>query len=229
MDLFIGLVAPFLYIYIYIYFPFSLFVSVYVYVSLCDFVCVGLLLPFVLGFSLFIFCFFVFFLFLFLLSCVVGRVLVLRLGVRPEPLRWEGRFQDLGQPETTLPHVISTGESSPRDLHLNIKTQLHPLPASSNAGRPMPNNQQDRNTTPPISREASRSHTNFTNTAKHTTRCSPAHHKEKIQLHPQEHRHQSLPPGSLHKPLNHLHPLGEDTNNDRNYERAASERRLQTH
>ena len=32
---------------IYIFFPFSLFVSVYVYVSLCDFVCIALLLPFV--------------------------------------------------------------------------------------------------------------------------------------------------------------------------------------
>ena len=30
--------------------PFSLFVSVYVYVSVCDFVCIALLLPFVLGF-----------------------------------------------------------------------------------------------------------------------------------------------------------------------------------
>ena len=35
---------------IYIFFPFSLFVSVYVYASLCDFVCIALLLPFVLGF-----------------------------------------------------------------------------------------------------------------------------------------------------------------------------------
>ena len=34
------------------FFPFSLFVTVYVYASLCDFVCVALLLPFVLGFCL---------------------------------------------------------------------------------------------------------------------------------------------------------------------------------
>ena len=39
-------------IYIYIFFPFSLFVSVYVYASVCDFVCIALLLPFVLGFCL---------------------------------------------------------------------------------------------------------------------------------------------------------------------------------
>ena len=57
-DLFIDMVALFLYIYIYIYiylfyFPFSLFVSVYVYASLCDFVCIALLLPFVQGFFFF--------------------------------------------------------------------------------------------------------------------------------------------------------------------------------
>ena len=38
-------------IYIFI-FPFSLFVSVYVYASVCDFVCIALLLPFVIGFCL---------------------------------------------------------------------------------------------------------------------------------------------------------------------------------
>ena len=41
----------------YIFFPFSLFVSVYVYASLCDFVCIDLLLLFVLGLSLFFFFF----------------------------------------------------------------------------------------------------------------------------------------------------------------------------
>ena len=38
-----------------IFSPFSLFVSVYVYVSVCDFVFIALLLPFVLGFCLFSF------------------------------------------------------------------------------------------------------------------------------------------------------------------------------
>ena len=44
----------YIYLYIYIYFfpPFSLFVSVYIYASLCDFVCIGFLLPFVLVFCL---------------------------------------------------------------------------------------------------------------------------------------------------------------------------------
>ena len=56
VDLSIDFVALFLFIYIY-FSPFSLFVSVYVYASLCDFVCIGLLLPFVLEFCLSVFCF----------------------------------------------------------------------------------------------------------------------------------------------------------------------------
>ena len=58
VDLFIDLVALFLFSFIYRYiylFPFSLFVSVYVYASLCDFVCIALLLPFVLGLCLSVF------------------------------------------------------------------------------------------------------------------------------------------------------------------------------
>ena len=54
VDFFIDLVALFFFLkYRYIYiFPFSLFVSVYVYASLGDFVCIALLLPFVLAFCL---------------------------------------------------------------------------------------------------------------------------------------------------------------------------------
>ena len=65
VDLFIDLVALFLLFFKYIYvFSFPLFMSVYVYASLCDFVCIALLLPFVLGFCLFVFCFvFLFFVF----------------------------------------------------------------------------------------------------------------------------------------------------------------------
>ena len=58
----------------------------------------------------------------FLLSCVGDRVLVLQPGVRPEALRWERRVRDIGPPETSQPHVISIGESSPRDLSFNNKT-----------------------------------------------------------------------------------------------------------
>ena len=110
-------------------FFFPLCVSVCVYVSLCDFVCLVLLLPFVLGFCLFIFffCFVLFCFFPFLPSLAAGRILVLWLGVGPEPLRWESRVQDIGSPETSWPHVILISESSPRDLCLNTKTQLHPM------------------------------------------------------------------------------------------------------
>ena len=53
------------------------------------------------------------------------QVMVLWLGVRPEPLMWENQVQDIGPPETSQPHVISIGKSSPRALRLNTKTQLH--------------------------------------------------------------------------------------------------------
>ena len=126
----------------YIFFLFLFFVSVYVYASLCDFVCIPLLLPFVLGFCLSVFCclFFCSMVFstcyhwwmcflVWLLrlpkTCVADRVLVLWPGIRPVPLRWESRVQDIGPPETSRLHVISNGKSSPRDLQLNNKTQLH--------------------------------------------------------------------------------------------------------
>ena len=63
--------------------------------------------------TLFIFPFFLFFSFLpFLLSHVTDSVLVLQSGVRPVPLSWEIRVQDIG-PETSQPVVISISESSP--------------------------------------------------------------------------------------------------------------------
>ena len=46
----------------------------------------------------------------------------------------------------------------------------------------------------------------------------------KIQTHPPEHRHQSPPPGKLHKPLSQSHQLGADTKNNRKYEPAAWEK-----
>ena len=57
VDLFTDLVALFFFfLYIDIFsFPFSVFVSVYVYASLCDFVCIALLLPSVIGFCLSVF------------------------------------------------------------------------------------------------------------------------------------------------------------------------------
>ena len=61
----------------------------------------------------------------FLLSHVADRVLVLQPGVKPVPLRWESRVRDTGPPETSRLHITSNGESSPRDLHLDAKTELH--------------------------------------------------------------------------------------------------------
>ena len=79
-------------------------------------------------FYLFFYYFSSFFLFFlpFLLSHVADIVLELWQGVRPEPPRWESKVQDIGLPETSWPHVISIGESSPRYFCLNTKTQLHP-------------------------------------------------------------------------------------------------------
>ena len=115
-------------------------------------------------------------------SCVADKVLVLRPGVRHEPLRWESQVQGTGPPETSRPHVIPTNERSPRDLHLNAKTQLHPMASKLHCW--MPHAKQDRNTTPPISREAAKiilSSQKPQNTPRDTalptrkTRSSPTH------------------------------------------------------
>ena len=58
---------------------------------------------------------------------MADRVLVLRPGVRPEPLRWESQVQDTGPLETSWCHIISISESLPRDVRLNAKTQLHSM------------------------------------------------------------------------------------------------------
>ena len=44
----------------------------------------------------------------------------------------------------------------------------------------------------------------------HTTGCGPTHQKDKTQPHSPEHRHHSLPTGSLHNPLSQPYPLGSD-------------------
>ena len=88
-----GCSLPFFNLIFKFFFLFSLFVSVCMHASLCDFIYLGLLLPFVLGFSLFnflsVFFSFLFFFLPFLPSHVAGRVLVLGLGVGPEPPRWK--------------------------------------------------------------------------------------------------------------------------------------------
>ena len=67
---------------------------------------------------------------------MADRVLVLQPGVRPEPLRWESQVQDIGPTETAWPHVISIGESSPRDLRLNAKTDLHSMTSKLHSWTP---------------------------------------------------------------------------------------------
>ena len=63
----------------------------------------------------------------FLLSHEADKVFVLWLAVRPVPLRWESQGEDTGPPETSRLQIISNSKSSPRDLHLNTKTQLHSM------------------------------------------------------------------------------------------------------
>ena len=111
MDLFFGLVALF---FLFFLLLFNFFILIFFSILITYFIL-----------YIYFFSFSFFFFLPFLLSRVADRVLVLWLGVRPEPLRWESRVQDIGPPETAQPHVISNGKSSPRDLHLNTKTQLH--------------------------------------------------------------------------------------------------------
>ena len=60
----------------------------------------------------------------------------LRPGFRTVPLRWESQVQDIGPPETSWVHMISNGEISPRDLHLNAKTQLHSITSKLQCWKP---------------------------------------------------------------------------------------------
>ena len=95
------------------------------------------------------FSFFLSFFLPFLLSHIADRVFVLRLGVRPVPLRWESRIQDTGPPETSQLHVISNSKSSPRDLHLNAKTQFHSMTSKLQCWTPYAKQvaRQEHNTT----------------------------------------------------------------------------------
>ena len=228
MDLFFGLVSFFL-----CFFNYSLIFLIFnnilkfILITSFPFLLPSLFLPSFLPPSLppSLSLFLSFFHFLpFFLSCVAHRLLVLQLGVRPEPLRWESRVQDIGPPETSQAHVISNSESSPRDLCFNAKTQLHSTTSKLQCWTPHAKQLARQEHNPPISREAAENHSKFTNTPNHTTRCGPAHQKEMIQPHPPEHRHQSPPPGSLHNPLNQPHPLGAHTKNNGNYKRAACEK-----
>ena len=84
----------------------------------------------------------------------MDTVLVLRLGVSPEPLSWESRVQEIRPPETSWAHVISIGERSPRDLCLNAKTQLHSMSSKPQCWTPHAKHLARQEHNPPISREA---------------------------------------------------------------------------
>ena len=140
MDLFLGLIALFF---------LSFFLSFYY--------CLIFFLIFnnyffIFHFNIFLFCFILlyiyiyifflpFFLFLpFILSHVDDIVLVLWLGVRPGPLRWESRVQDIGPPETSQLHVISNGENLPVISNSTQRPSSTQRPASYSAGHCRPNN-----------------------------------------------------------------------------------------
>ena len=61
------------------------------------------------------------------------------------------------------------------------------------------------------------------------TGLSPADQKDKIQPYPPEHRHQSPPPGSLHRLLNQPYRLGADTKNNGNNKPAACKKETPKH
>ena len=170
-----------------------------------------------------LFSFFQFFL-PFTLSLVDERLLVLQPGIRAVPLRWESQLQDTGPKETSQLHVIPNGKNLSEISISTSRPSFTQRPASYSAGHPMPNNQQDRNTAPSISRQAAKNHNKATDTPKYKTRRGCAHQKDKIQPHPPELRHQSPQTGSLHNPLNQPQPLGTDTKNNGNYEPAACEK-----
>ena len=92
MDLFFVLVALFFCSFFFLsYFLISLFIII-----------IFILITFIYLFIyLFIYSSFLSFFLPFILSQLDNRVLVLWLGVGPEPLRWESRVQDIGTPETS--------------------------------------------------------------------------------------------------------------------------------
>ena len=140
---------------------------------------------------------------------MADSVFVLQPDVRPVPLRLESGVQDIGPPEISQFHIISNGESSPRDLHLNANTQLHSM--SQQATLLDTSCQTTSKTGTQLHRLAERLPKIIirSQTPQNTTRRDPAHQKDKIQPHPPEHRHLSPPAGSLRNPLTNLSHWGQ--------------------
>ena len=113
----LGSVCPFCFLFFFITFKLYFIFSIFLF-----FISITIFYLFIYLF--FLPSFFLSFFSPFLLSREADRVLVLWPGVKSVSLRWESQIQDTGPPETSQLHVISNGESSPRDLHLNTKTQL---------------------------------------------------------------------------------------------------------
>ena len=162
MDLFLGLVAAFFLSFFLFFFKllsnFFYFKKFFILITL--FYCYFFFLSFFIIFKFLIFLIFFYFLFLitlfylfsilpsflpsflsfsFLLRRVADRVFMLRPGLRSVPLRWESRVQDTSPPETSRLHIISNGERSPRDLHLNTKTQLYSMTSKLQCWTPYDN------------------------------------------------------------------------------------------
>ena len=98
----------------------------------CDCVCVYFFVWFCLFSFAFTSCFEVlsvhFFLFSSFSSVPCGwQGLHVPASSRPEPLSWESQIKDIRPSEIFRPHVILINKSSPRDLHLTTKTQVHPM------------------------------------------------------------------------------------------------------
>ena len=81
------------------------------------------------------------------------RLFMLQPGVRAVPLRWDSQLQDTGPQEISQLHVIPNGEKLSEISISMPRPSFTQRPASYSVGHPMPNNQQDRNTNPSISRE----------------------------------------------------------------------------
>ena len=146
MDVCFGLVALFFLSFFLFFFLLSFFHYLLIFLFL---IIIFYFNNFILFYS-----FFLSFFLPFLLSHGADSVLVLQPGVRPVPLRWESGVQDIGPPETSQLHVISKSESSPKDLHLNVKTQLHSTTSNLQCWTPYAKQLARQEHIPPISREA---------------------------------------------------------------------------
>ena len=101
------------------------------------------------------------------------------------------------------PQGILISVNSSGDHHLGTKTW--PQTTGSSPGTSQAK-QEDRNTAPPINRQAAKICTEVIVTSKHSIWHGPAHQTGKTQLQALTSRYQFFPPENLHKPLDQLHP-----------------------